>query len=107
MLCGGQKGVRQAASPEARGIAVYQANPESRSLDQVVTSQPISIMVLMQSSGKYDIHCKMFSSERAASSALTRSSAGIAASDGSAGPSTKSCCCTRVSGSIDLLRVGL
>jgi hypothetical protein len=46
-------------------------------------------MVLMQSSGKYDIHCNMFSSERAASASPARTSIGAAASDGFPGVSTK------------------
>jgi hypothetical protein len=38
-------------------------------------SQPIKTIVLMQSSGKYAIHRKMFSSECAISMALSRASA--------------------------------
>jgi hypothetical protein len=68
----------------------------------VVTSQPMSIMVLTQSSGKYDIHCKMFSSERAASPKGSGMSPGVAASAGSAG-SSKAGCGIRVFVSTDLL----
>jgi hypothetical protein len=46
-------------------------------------------MVLMQSAGKYDIHCNMFWSERAASASFLRTSVDAAASDGSHGISTK------------------
>src|ERR1700679_2724424 len=45
-------------------------------------------MVLMQSSGRYDIHCNMFRSERAASASFARASIDTAASDGSHGIST-------------------
>jgi hypothetical protein len=37
-------------------------------------SHPIKTIVLMQSSGKYDIHRRIFSSECAVSSALSRAS---------------------------------
>jgi uncharacterized UBP type Zn finger protein len=54
----------------------------------VLTSHPIVIIVLMQSSGKYDIHCRMLSSERLMSSSA-RASIGKTASDDSDDPSTK------------------
>jgi len=38
-------------------------------------SQPIKTIVLMQSSGRYDIHRNIFSSERAISAVLSRASA--------------------------------
>jgi hypothetical protein len=75
-------------------IASRRDNPECRSLDQVVTSQPMSIMVLMQSSGKYDIHRKMFSSERATSASLIHVWTGIVATGGSQKTSTKTRCGT-------------
>jgi hypothetical protein len=46
------------------------------------------IIVLMQSSGKYDIHCRMLSSERLMSSSA-RASIGKTASDDSDDPSAK------------------
>jgi hypothetical protein len=69
-------------------------------LDQVEISHPMSIMVLMQSSGKYDIHCRMFSSERAASASLNGTTTGAAVSV-SAGSSMKAD--IRVVDSTDLL----
>jgi hypothetical protein len=50
----------------------------------------MAIMVLMQSSGKYDIHRNMFSSERAMSASSARTSIGAAVSLGSPGIPTKS-----------------
>src|SRR5216683_288785 len=68
-------GCRHMSHQFARRVDPERLNPLAlvhRSLDQVVTSQPIAIIALTQSSGKYDIHCKMFSSERATSASLTR-----------------------------------
>jgi hypothetical protein len=65
--------------------------------DQVLTSQPMSIMVLMQSSGRYDIHCRMFSSERAVSASFNGTAADAAAPDESVGGSTKAGCGIRES----------
>ena len=79
--------------------------PECRPPDQVVTSQPIAIMDLMQSSGKYDIHCSMFRSERAVSASFGRTSIDTAASGGSHGIPTKFF--ERALVSIDLLPVGV
>jgi len=62
-------------------------------------------MDLMQSSGKYDIHCNMFRSERAVSASFGRRSIDTAASDGSHGMSTK--LFKRALVSIDLLPVGV
>src|ERR1700722_14238950 len=68
-------------------------------------SQPILIMVLTQSVGKYCIHCKMFCSERAMSAAFTADSIGAAGGGISNDSSAKACCCTWVSVRIDLLPV--
>jgi hypothetical protein len=54
-------------------------------------SHPIRTIVLMQSSGKYDIHRKMFSSECAISAALSRASARAAIAKDSDCISMKGC----------------
>jgi hypothetical protein len=57
----------------------------------VLTSHPIAIIVLMQSSGKYAIHSRMLRSERLTSSSA-RASIDKTASDVSDEPSTKYRC---------------
>jgi hypothetical protein len=62
-------------------------------------------MVLMQSSGKYAIHCNMFSSERATSASLTHATTGAATSDGSRKSSAKTRCGISLYVSIGLLPI--
>lgn len=71
----------------------------------MLLSQPILIIVLTQALDKYDVHCKMFFSERAESAALAGMPIRTARFDGSGRSSAPaSCWCICASVFIALLR---